>query len=127
MPLPPKSVVMSKQEIGRRLQALRQERRMTQVELAEVLGAHAASISQVERGIRGLTVQQIVKLARALKVSTDTILGATRAAKEVRRSKNPRLLRRLDRIEELPAAQRRAVLKILDGLLDTHRRGDGKR
>jgi transcriptional regulator with XRE-family HTH domain len=100
---------------------------MTQAELAEVLGTHAASISQVERGIRGLSLQQVVKLSRALRVATDDLLGEKRRVKEPTQIMNPRLLRRLHRIDELPAAERRAVLKILDGLLDRHGRGNGHR
>src|SRR5512138_2205839 len=75
LPRPPKEEVVSKKQIGERLRALRQARELTQAELAEILGTKHTNVSGVERGVRGLTVQQIVKLARALDVSPDAILG----------------------------------------------------
>lgn len=50
-----------KAEIGARLRVLRKERGMTQAELAELVGTHFANISQVERGIRGLGIEQAMK------------------------------------------------------------------
>ena len=59
LPQPPKEVVISKKELGRRLRAARQARGMTQVELAEALGTYQTVVSAIERGARGLTVQQV--------------------------------------------------------------------
>lgn len=118
VPPPPKSVAISKSEIGRRVQSLRRERGMTQAELATMLDAHVQSVSQIERGVRGLTVQQVVRLARALGVPTDSILGDAKKGAPKSPRINGRLLRHLRRIEELPAAKQKALLEILDGLAD---------
>ena len=74
MPKPPKHVVLSRKQIGQRLRALRQARDMTQVQLAAILGTQQTAISQVELGHRGLTVQQVVKLAHALQVPRERVL-----------------------------------------------------
>ena len=119
VPKPPKHEVLSKKKVGERLRAIRERRGLSQGHLARLLGAHPQSISQVERGVRGLTVQQIVKLARALQVSTDEVLGEqkrTLAPLNVRNG-DRRFLLRLRRIQELPPAQRKALLKLLDGAL----------
>ena len=52
----------------------------------------------------------LVDLARALKVSTDELLGV-KPVRETLSPKTARLLKRLRRIEELPPADQRAVLK----------------
>jgi len=122
LPRPPKDVVVTKKQIGVRLRALRRSRGMTQTELADALGTHYTSVSHVERGLRGLTIQQLVKLAKALRVSADEILFEPKASKEKAQPGNGRLLRRLQRIEELPRADQRFVLKILDELVEKHRR-----
>src|SRR5581483_6232460 len=80
LPTPPKHVVLSRKEIGARLRALRKARGLTQAQLAKALGTQQTAVSQVEIGNRGLTVQQVVKLAKALKVSTDAILGPSSGA-----------------------------------------------
>jgi transcriptional regulator with XRE-family HTH domain len=124
MPKPAKEVVLSKKELGARLRSLRLNRGMTQYEVAQAIGTHFTSISAVERGVRGLTVQQIVKLAMALKVSPDDLLDPRRAAKPTMTSRRDgRLLRRLERIRELPPPKQRTVLDVLDSLLTTHSQG----
>lgn len=122
MPRPPKHVVLPRREIGERLRTLRQQRRITQVELARMLGTHQASVSQVERGIRGLTLQQAVKLARALRVSPDKLLGIGKLNGGPPEPRNEKLMRRIRRIEQLSAEQQDAVVKILDGFLDAQGR-----
>lgn len=117
MPTPPKTVVLPMKEIGARLRALRQARDMTQVELAKVLGTQQTAVSQVELGNRGLSVQQVVKLAKALRVSTDAILGPMNGAAREELPTDRRLLRRLRQIEQLPKVERQALLKTIDAFL----------
>jgi len=112
----PKHVVLSKGEIGQRLRALRQAQEMTQVQLARVLGTQQTAISQVELGNRGLTVQQVVKLAKALRVSTDAILGP-RDGSQQGLPRDRKLLRRIRQIERLPRAEKQALLKAIDAFL----------
>ena len=119
MPTPSKITVISYRDIGTRLRILRQERDLTQTELAKVLGTTQTAVSEIERGNRGLTVQQLVKLTRALKTSPDEILGEGNG--HVPRPKSAKILRRLHRIEQLPEPQQDAVLKIIDGVIKAHR------
>jgi transcriptional regulator with XRE-family HTH domain len=117
LPTPPKDVVLSKKKLGERLRALREHRGLSQGQLAAIVGAHPQSVSQVERGVRGLTVQQVVKLARALKVPTDEILGEGQHAKPFGNGGSRRFIRRLQKIQDLPPTQQKALLKLIDGAL----------
>ncbi len=56
-----------------------------------------------------------------LKVSTDALLGVKPLTKKTS-PKTARLLKRLRRVEELPPADQRAVLKLVDAMLETRRR-----
>jgi transcriptional regulator with XRE-family HTH domain len=120
VPKPAKDVVLSRQEIGKRLKAIRHQRRITQVELAEKLGTHQANVSQIERGVRGLTLQQAVKLARMLHVSPDRLLGVGKTNGQTPGTGNDRLMRRVRRIEQLPHEQQDAAIKMLDAFLQSH-------
>ena len=105
---------------GSRLTALRQSQGMTQTELG-----HAAGISQRMVAYYELERAQppgalLVDFARALKVSTDALLGLTPTTERVS-PKTARLLKRLRRIAELPPADQRSVLKLVDAMLDTRR------
>jgi transcriptional regulator with XRE-family HTH domain len=98
---------------------------MTQVELAQALGTHQTNLSQIERGIRGVGVKQILRLSRALRVPADKILAPSREGPVEPR--NEKLLRGVRRIEKLPAEHQEAVVKIIDAFLDTHDRSNGRR
>lgn len=63
----------------------------------------------------------LVALTRVLKVSTDELLGV-KPLTEKTSPKTARLLKRLRRVEELPPADQRAVLKLVDAMLETRRR-----
>ena len=63
----------------------------------------------------------LVALARALQVSADELLGMAPLA-DLPSPKTARLLKRLQRIEELPPADQRAVLKLVDAMFGTRRR-----
>jgi transcriptional regulator with XRE-family HTH domain len=96
---------------------------MTQVELAAALGTHQTSLSQIERGVRGVGVQHMLKLAKALNVPPDKLLASGKQG--AMRARNEKLLRRVRRIEKLPLEHQEAVVRMLDAFLDTH--GNGHR
>jgi transcriptional regulator with XRE-family HTH domain len=112
--------VISYKDIGERVRALRLARDLTQTQLAKILGTSQTALSETERGNRGLTVQQVVKLSTALKTTPNDILGAGKRQRPNARPQDARVLRRLSRIEKLPDSQRQAVLKILDGIIEAH-------
>lgn len=61
--------------IGRRLAEIRRAREMTQIDLAAALGVTQAHLSKYERGDVRMTAVGILKAAKALKVSSDELLG----------------------------------------------------
>jgi len=121
VPKPSKISVISYRDIGARVRALRQEHGLTQAKLAGLLGTTQTALSEVERGNRGLTVQQVVKLARALKTSPNELLGETNG--QARRPQSRKILHRLHLIEQLPPPQQDAVLKVIDDIVKAHRPG----
>jgi len=117
VPTPAKTVLLSKQKIGERIRTLRERKGWSQGRLASALGAHPQNVSQIERGVRGVSVQQVVRLARVLGISTDEILAQRDHDTTPTVPANRKLMRRLRRIQELPVAQRNALLKMIDGAL----------
>lgn len=116
----PNQLVVSKKEIGSRIKLLRQEQGLTQVELADRLDMTQSNLSAIERGARGVTVHQVVRIAKALKASTDRILLVGASPQPIRRPSN-RLLKQLQRIEELPARDQRLVVQLVEGLVTRSR------
>ncbi|MBQ3537933.1 MAG: helix-turn-helix transcriptional regulator [Clostridia bacterium] len=63
-----------KKEMGRRIKEKRRELKLTQENLAEMLGVSVKHLSEVERGIAGLSVENIVFLSNAFDVSIDYLI-----------------------------------------------------
>lgn len=61
--------------VGRRLQALRLERGLSQSQLAQLAGVPFRSLQNYEQGHRPTPLEAAMKLARALKVSLDAVAG----------------------------------------------------
>ncbi|MBR5236710.1 MAG: helix-turn-helix transcriptional regulator [Clostridia bacterium] len=58
-----------------RIRDLREERRLTQQKVAEVLGIRQQVYSKYELGVRSLPIEHLMKLCRFYKASADWILG----------------------------------------------------
>lgn len=61
--------------IGENIRRIRTDQNMTQVALAEKSGVSVQMINQIEWGAKGLSVPTLVRIATALKCSTDEILA----------------------------------------------------
>jgi len=61
-------------KLGERLKKLRQEKGMSQGDIARKLGVHRSYISGIERGVRNPTVKNVERIAEALSVSPHMLL-----------------------------------------------------
>ena len=63
--------------MGKKLKALRIERKLTQKQIADQIGLAVSAISSYESGSRYPSYDVLVKLAHIFQVSTDYLLGMT--------------------------------------------------
>ena len=117
MPTPPKGTLVSNQEIGARLRAIREAREMTQAELAKLIGTRNTNVSDIERGTRGLTLHHVAKLAQALHISTADLLEDQKAKKNGVDGAPPS---RFERIKTLPRSKQQAINELIDLFLARH-------
>ena len=61
--------------IGNRLKTLRIKKKLTQQQLADLLGLTKSVISAYENGLRYPAYDVLIKISRIFKVSTDFLLG----------------------------------------------------
>ncbi len=55
-------------KFGRNIKKLRKERKLTQEELAEIANMDRSYLSDIERGIKSISIEKIENLAIALKM-----------------------------------------------------------
>lgn len=103
-------------DFGTRLAALRKERGLTQAQLGELVGVSYRVVAYYEGETSYPPAHLMEPLAKALKVSTDELLGI-RELKQERIPEHAALWRRLRKIEALPKKDQRALLHYLDALV----------
>lgn len=117
--LPP--LKLGKETLGQRIARLRKERGYTQVKLAKKIGITQVLISDYERNRIRPHYEMIIRLALALKVTSDELLGL-KQTKTDGGKQSLKILRRMKKIETLPPAQQKILLKNIDMFL----KGAGK-
>jgi transcriptional regulator with XRE-family HTH domain len=77
---------MGFKEIGKKIQKAREEKGLTQVDLAQTLGITQAALSNYELGKRRLYLHQIEEFARLLEKTLDYFIGPFDDASNARSS-----------------------------------------
>lgn len=105
---------------GKRLRRLRLAKGLTQAELGRLVGLSNRMVAYYEIQGGEPRPELMMKLAEVLGVSLDILMGRSETAKREGRESpdNLRLWRRLKRIEELPAHDRKTILKMIDAMAD---------
>lgn len=67
------------QTVGRRVVEFRRRRGITQVQLADMMGIAQPHLSNLEKGLRGWTVEQLVKAAACLDVDPGELMTESSA------------------------------------------------
>jgi len=60
--------------VRKRIKDIRLEKKLSQGDIAKILGIHSTYISQIERGVRNPTIKNIEKIAKALDIHINELL-----------------------------------------------------
>lgn len=108
-------------EFGQRIAALRRERGLTQVQLAEVMGVAQQTLAHYEAGRLRLLAGALPNLADQLGVTVEMLVGTASQRKVAsKRGPAPKLQQQLQQIQALPKAEQRAISRVLDSVLAAH-------
>jgi transcriptional regulator with XRE-family HTH domain len=109
---------LESKELGKRIAIIRKQKGITQVQLAEAIGIDQRLISSYEVGRVTLSAEMLFRLAKALQVPADEILGISESENnEITAQPNLRFTRRFNELEKLPEQKKKAILKTLDDLI----------
>jgi transcriptional regulator with XRE-family HTH domain len=105
---------------GERLKQFRVAKGWTQTDLGEHIGISQRVVAYYETEGGTPAPELLIKLADALDVSTDVLLGRRSDRKHTSRPrpKNLRLLRQFEQLEQLPPEDRKTVMKMIDTLAE---------
>lgn len=103
---------MDENKIGKRIKQYREEAGLSQERLAETTELSINFISYIERGIKLPSLENFIKIANAINISTDLIL-----ADVLVNTQKEQAIDYLCRIEKLPARERQRIIAVLEAML----------
>ncbi len=105
--------------IGKRIKTAREKKGLTQEQLAEILGVTPNHISEIERGISGLSIPSLMGINQHLDISADYILYG----RLIEDSSNPIHAK----LKELSPSQTLAVEKMIEIFADYCKQETGRK
>jgi transcriptional regulator with XRE-family HTH domain len=105
-------------EFGERLTDLRKRAGLTQQELADAVDISRRMIAYYEGDRTPIFAVVLPKIAATLGISTDELLGVVVSSETVRSGQATKLLRRLEQVESLDAADQKQVMQLIDTLVE---------
>lgn len=118
----------AKQSLGSRIRRYRLEQGLTQTQLGKLVGVSQRVVAYYE--VKGVSPppELLTRIADALKVSIEALFGRKKGSGggTSEPTRNVRRQRHIKRLDELPAADRKAIFRIIDALADRstkHRSG----
>lgn len=106
-----------KKGFARRVRQLREQRGLSQRQLAELLKTDVMQISRYERGIGLPSLETCVELAAILRTSMDDLLFGDESKTADVPISDIRLLERFLKLQEADKRDREAVILLIDGIL----------
>ena len=103
---------MDKKAFGKQLQRYRRRAGYSQEALAEIIDCSSIFISDIERGTRSPGLDTLVKLANALDISVDILLG-----KELNKYTSKKLKNIEGQLKKLPSLEQQKILDILESIV----------
>lgn len=106
-------------EFGEKLRKARREKGLTQSQLADITGLSRRSIVHYERHAKMPPLEKVKKMARALRVSSDELLGMTTPTKEENQQEKAsyRIMKRVRQIEKLSKRDQDMILNLINTLV----------
>lgn len=108
--------------IGQRIARYRKLRGWTQKQLADRIGIARILISDYERGRIRLYDEMVARVAKALRISTDELLGVKTEENLDTPTPSLRFLRRIAVIETFPETRKKHILRSLDDAIEASKK-----
>jgi transcriptional regulator with XRE-family HTH domain len=103
-------------QLGARIAELRKAQNITQAQLAETLEVSQQTVNAYEVGRRRMPLSSLPVIARYLGAAVEELMGEPISVSK-KRGPAPKLQQQIERIQQLPRAQQKFVMQMLDTVL----------
>jgi transcriptional regulator with XRE-family HTH domain len=105
------------QHIGKTIKKIREEKGLTQQQIAELVHMHRSNYSKVENGERELSVEAVNKVARYFGMTMDELVNFDGAMPNDVTVEDKSLMEQVKLIQELEPEEKSMVFKMIDTFL----------
>lgn len=105
------------QHIGTTIKTLREEKGMTQQQVAELIHMHRSNYSKVEKGERDLSLEAVTKIAKYFGLTIDQLVNFDGNMPDEVTVEDKSLLEQVKLISQLEDEERSMVFKMIDTFL----------
>ena len=99
--------------VGKRIQKSRENAKISQEKLAEIVGMSVTAISNIERGNNYPSFENFIKIANAIGVSTDILLCDVVESAQIARASELS-----EKLKNIPVLKRNELYIIIEALLE---------
>jgi transcriptional regulator with XRE-family HTH domain len=103
--------------IGKIIKQIREEKNLTQQQLAELINMHRSNYSKVESGERDLSIDAINKVAKYFGMTIDQLVNFDGAIPDEVTVEDKTLMEQVKLIQELEPEEKSMVFKMIDTFL----------
>ena len=103
---------MDKKSLGMQIRKYRERAGYSQEKLAEIIECSTIFISYIERGVKSPGLDKLMKIANALDVSVDILLGKDLASYNTERLKDIE-----QQLKKLPEQEQLKILDMIDSII----------
>ena len=103
---------MNRKSLGKQIQKYRERAGYSQEKLAEIIECSTIFISYIERGVKSPGLDKLMKIANALDVSVDILLGKDLASYNTERLKDIE-----QQLKKLPEQEQLKILDMIDSII----------
>ncbi|MBF0548019.1 MAG: helix-turn-helix transcriptional regulator [Candidatus Riflebacteria bacterium] len=106
-------------DFGKRIKALRKQKRWSQKELAQKIGVQFQQLNKYEGGLHAPPIDKLLLLADALGTTIDFLLSGNQS--EIAPLQNRRLLERLQAMEKFENEDQEMLIRLIDAMIVKNR------
>jgi transcriptional regulator with XRE-family HTH domain len=103
--------------IGKVIKKIREEKGLTQLQIAELIHMHRSNYSKVESGERDLSIESINKIAKYFGMSIDELVNFNGNIPNEVTTEDKTLMEQVKLIQELEPEEKNMVFKMIDTFL----------
>lgn len=101
------------------IKAIREEKGLKQIEVANHIGVDKSAYSKIEKGTRALAIEELQKMAELFNLTTDQILNYDGGIPKEVVIEDKTAVEQMRLIEQLDEDDKKIIFKIIDKMLTT--------